>query len=179
MRTIRIVVTLGVLVAAHGGLGSAPAAAGEEGTVEAMATWQGRGRFFQTSVDEALFVGAFAGILYVQTQAGELDAAKMACPFTMTLNLNDGEQSAEGRCFITARGGDRVFAKWACAGKSLKGCAGKFVLTGGTGKFLGIGGESDFLVRSSLAELTVQGDGSVEETAAGLAAWPALKYRIP
>jgi hypothetical protein len=179
MRTIRIVVTLGLLAAAHLSLHLAPATAAEEGTVQAVAAWQGQGRFYQTGKDQALFFGAFGGTLFLQNQTGALDAAKLLCPTTLELNLNDGTQSAEGRCIVTARSGDRAFARWRCTGKSLQGCTGKFELTGGTGKLLGITGESEFMVRSGVAEFAVKGDETVQETAAGLAVWPALKYRIP
>ena len=179
MRTIRIVVTLSMLIAAHLTVEVGRAAAAEEGTVQALAAWQGQGRFFQTGQDQALFFGAFGGTLFLQNQTGALDAAKIVCPAMLELNLNDGTQSAEGRCIVTVKSGDRAFARWRCTGKSLQGCAGKFELTGGTGKLLGITGESEFVVRSAIAEFAVKGDESVQETAAGLAVWPTLKYRIP
>jgi hypothetical protein len=179
MCSIRIVATLGLLVVAPLTVEVAPAAAAEEGTAQAVAAWQGQGRFFQTAADQALFFGAFGGTLFLQDDKGALHAAKILCPAMLELNLNDGTQSAEGRCIMTARSGDRAFGRWRCTGKSLQGCTGRFELIGGTGKLLGITGESEFVVRSAIAEFAVKGDESVQETAAGLAVWPALKYRIP
>jgi hypothetical protein len=50
----------------------------------------------------------------------------------------------------------------------------------GTGRFAGITGQGDFRVRTAVAELAIGAPGEgVQETAAGLAEWPALKYRIP
>ena len=161
-----------------GGAGSAPAA--EEGTVNALATWQGQGRVFKTGEQQALFVGGFVGILFVENSQGALHAARILCPGSLDIDLGTGSQSGEGRCIITARGGDRVLARWTCAGSHLQGCAGKFTLTGGTGRFLGITGESDFMVKSAIHELTAGSSGDeVREAAAGLAVWPTLRYRIP
>jgi hypothetical protein len=96
------------------------------------------------------------------------------------INLNNGQQSGEGRCLITARDGAKVYAIWRCAGEHLSGCTGTFTLNGGTGRFKGITGHSDFEVRSELAELaTTAGEQSVAGTASGVAVWPALTYKIP
>lgn len=158
---------------------TAPAAA-EEGTVNAVSAWQGQGRFYRVAKEQAFFVGAFSGMLFVETRQGDLDAAKLLCPATMELDVRSGAQSAEGRCVITTRGGDQVFGRFRCAGSYGGGCAGRFELTGGTGKLERITGGGDFLIRSAISELAgaVQNE-TVQETAAGLAVWPALRYRIP
>jgi hypothetical protein len=96
------------------------------------------------------------------------------------INLNNGSQSGEGRCLVTAREGDKVYAVWRCAGEHGAGCAGTFTLNGGTGRFKGITGHSDFEVRSELATLAATADAEVVEgTASGVAVWPALTYKIP
>lgn len=90
-------------------------------------------------------------------------------------SIRRGEDS-----IITGRTGNRAFARWSCSGLHLKGCAGKFSLTGGTGALQGITGESAFLVRSAIQELAVDlDDDTVQETAAGVAVWPELRYTIP
>ena len=156
------------------------ALAAEEGTVNALASWQGQGRLFKTAEQQALFVGAFVGILFVENNQGALHAARILCPASMDVDLETGVQSGEGRCIITARGGDRVFARWACSGVHFRGCGGKFTLTGGTGKFQGITGDSLFVVKSALHELAEgRTSDEVREEAAGLAVWPELRYRIP
>ena len=156
------------------------AAAAEEGTVRATSAWVAEGRYFEVKEDQALFVGAFAGVLYVETKQGTLDAAKILCPGMIEINLNNGTQSGEGRCIITARDNAKVYAIWRCAGEHFSGCTGSFTLAGGTGRFKGITGNSAFEVRNQLAELAVtSGEDSVQGTAAGVAVWPALTYKIP
>lgn len=158
---------------------AAPVAA-EESTVAALAAWQGEGRFYRVAKDRALFVGAFSGILFVESKQGALDAAKLVCPGAMEVNLGTAAQTAEGQCVITTHSGDQVFARWRCTGTHGEGCAGRFELNGGTGRFEQIAGQGDFTIRSAIAELAdkVQNE-SVRETAAGLAVWPSLHYRIP
>ena len=152
----------------------------EEATIKATAAWQAQGHFFQVQDKQALFVGAFSGTMLVEPKQGGLDVAKMLCPGMMEVNLNDGAQSAQGRCIIAARSGDRVYATWNCTGVHLAGCMGKFTLVGGTGKFKDITGGGDFQMRSDVVEYAakLQGD-SVETTAVGVAEWPALKYKLP
>jgi len=177
----RAIVTASALAALIAVLTVRPVLAAEEGTVTAMSAWQGQGRFFQVGPDQAYFVGGFGGIMFVQDdKKGTLDAAKIVCPGTLDISLTQGAQSGEGRCVITARDGDRVFAKWTCGGALLAGCAGTFTLIDGTGRFAGITGEGDFVVRSAIAELAATATGdSIQEESAGLAIWPDLKYSIP
>jgi hypothetical protein len=172
----RLFLVLAVLVLAISGM----TVAAEEGTVKATAAWQGRGRFFLVQEKLALFVGAFEGIMFVETQKGDLDAAKLMCPGMLEINLDNSAQSGEGRCLITGRSGDRVYATWRCAGEHSDGCMGTFTLHGGTGKFQGITGNSNFQIRSDMltyvADLSKE---SVEGSASGVAVWPALTYKIP
>jgi hypothetical protein len=171
---IALLVAVSMLVV---GVHSVPA---EEGTVKATSAWQGQGRFFQVKEKQALFVGAFSGIMFVETKQGTLDAAKIVCPGMVEVNLSDGTQSGEGRCIITARDGGRVYARWNCAGEHLAGCKGAFTLLGGTGRFERITGQSEFLIRSDIATYVVDPAAEgVQATASGLAVWPALTYKTP
>lgn len=159
---------------------SSTAVVAEEGTVKATAAWQGQGRFFLVQEKLALFVGAFEGIMFVETQKGDLDAAKLLCPGMLEINLDSGAQSGAGRCLLTGRSGDRVYALWRCAGEHGDGCTGTFTLHGGTGKFQGITGNSNFQIRSDmLAYVADLSEDSVEGSASGVAVWPALTYKIP
>jgi hypothetical protein len=152
----------------------------EEGTVRATASWQGQGRFFLVQEQLALFVGAFEGIMFVETQKGDLDAAKLLCPGMLEINLESGAQSGEGRCLLTGRSGDRVYAVWNCAGEHGDGCTGTFTLHGGTGKFQGMTGNSTFQIRSDLVAYVAElSEDSLEGGASGVAVWPALTYKIP
>jgi hypothetical protein len=154
--------------------------AAEEGTVRATSSWVADGRYFEVKEDQALFVGVFTGVMYVETKTGAMDAAELLCPAMVEINLKDGTQSGEGRCIITTRPGDKVYATWRCAGEHGAGCAGTFTFTGGTGRFTGITGNSPFEVRSQLVALAARpGEGSVQGSAAGVAVWPALTYKIP
>jgi hypothetical protein len=160
--------------------GAANALAAEEETVRAMAAWQGQGKFFPVGAEEALFVGEFGGIFFVEDRRGALDAARIVCPGTVNMNRISGAQSGEGRCVLTDRNNNQIFAKWACVGMFGTGCSGRFTLVGGTGRFQGIAGEGEISIRSAILEGANQAsDGSVRETAAGIAVWPALRYRIP
>jgi hypothetical protein len=105
-------VLLAVLLAtAFLGLLAAHASAAEEGVVNALASWQGQGRLFRTGDQQALFVGAFVGIFFVENNQGVLHAAHILCPGAIDIDLGTGGQTGEGRCVITTRGGDRVFAR--------------------------------------------------------------------
>jgi hypothetical protein len=173
---------MGVLVAgAMLVLVSVPGWGAEERTVKASAAWVGQGRFFSTGTETLYFVGAFSGILFVDNDQGLLNTAKILCPGTLEVEINGGALRGEGRCVMTDHDGNHVFARWTCAGTHQVECKGTFTLTGGTGRFGGIAGQSEFRVRTAIAELAIgqhMGEG-IHETAAGIAEWPTLRYRIP
>ena len=162
-------------------LGPAPGWAGEERTVRATATWSGQGRFIPTGGGSVYFVGTFSGVLFVEDGQGVLHTAKFLCPGTLDVDVNGGRQRGEGRCVMAAgREGSEIYARWSCQGVHGVECTGPFTLTGGSGRFKGITGQGDFRVRTATSELTAGGPGEgMMETMAGLAEWPALRYRIP
>ena len=139
--------------------------------------------------EEILSVEAAARALGVSTRTvynlarkkeGALDTAKLLCPAMLEVNLDDGTQSGGGRCIIQAASGDRVYARWTCAGEHGAGCKGPFTLLSGTGKFKGITGQGEFQIRSDIAVYVAEFPGdSVTGKAAGVAIWPALTYKIP
>lgn len=175
-------VTTAVMTLAILGLAAGSGWAAEERTVKASAVWMGQGRIIPTGQGTLLFfVGTFSGTLFVDGGEGALNMAKILCPGVLEVDINGGKQQGQGRCLISAgRGDDQVYAQWSCTGTHQVECTGPFVLTGGTGRFAGITGQGDFRVRTAIAELAMgpPGEGG-QETAAGLAEWPALKYRIP
>ena len=57
--------------------GAPAATAAEKNTVKASAAWVGQGRIFQTGVNEAMFLGAWGGVLYVESEEGKLDADRL------------------------------------------------------------------------------------------------------
>jgi len=148
-------------------------------TVKAMATWQAQGLVSQVEKDQALMVGALAGALFIDGGHGELDASAILCPGTIELNLNTGVRNGQGRCIITDKAGDKIYAKWTCRGND-KGCKGPFILTGGTGKFMGISGDNVFIIRVAMRQMAgAISDDSFQQVAAGLAIWPKLHYKLP
>jgi hypothetical protein len=169
---IALACILAAAIPAHSGR------AAEQGTIKAFAAWRGEGRAIQTGVDEATFIGAISGTVYVETEKGPVDGGQMVCPAMLLVNTKDGSQSAAGRCAITTNDGARIFARLTCTGVHLVGCDGDFALTGGTDRFAGITGGGRFTVRSKLQEL-VGVPGAVAETLNGIMFWPELRYAIP
>ena len=179
-RAVTIALATAMLATAGASLGARDAAASEEGVVKGSAAWVGKGRVFQTGAKEGLFIGAFGGILYLESATGALDRVKMLCPGTVEMNLETGAQDGEGKCVMTDANGDNAFADWACAGKSPGGCEGSFTVTAGTGKLQGIKGQSPLKARTAIREILVDlKSGAVAETGAGLLVLPELKYSLP
>lgn len=178
---IRSMAVIALAIAAFGLAVFAPrmAAAGEEATIEAFAAWQGAGQVYETGPKEAVFVGALAGTVYVETEKGPLESGHMVCPAIVTIDLTDGSQTGSGRCTITSQDGARVYAEIECEGVHLIGCDGEFKLTGGTGRFEGISGGGPVLIRSDFRKIGASAGGVVEQEAAGIMYWRELTYRIP
>jgi hypothetical protein len=149
-----------------------------ERSVKVMMPWDGEGTIYTIGTDTLLFMGAFEGIMYVEKEQGELDAAFAKCPASQQIKIKDKSTKASGYCQITISPKDSVFAEWSCTGK-VGSCTGTFKLTGGTGKFEGITGTSDLVVRSVLSTLVGgMGDGSVVRAASGIAVLPKLTYKL-
>jgi hypothetical protein len=175
MRILAAAVTLcASLVAAF----VTPAAAEDEQTVKAFSSWQGRGQVFETGPNRMTFVGAFTGMIYIETQKGPLDAGYMTCPAVVDVNVSDGTQEAKGRCTISAKDGSRVYADLACKGVHMVGCEGEFKFTGGTDRFEGITGGGPVTVRSALQDIAAGGGNTVQESASGIIYWPKLTYKL-
>ncbi len=155
-------------------------AAGEEFKLQATATWQSTGSVYFVGENEALFVGGFRGIMFVNDGQGSLNAAQLVCPGMMDIDLQNDEASGQGRCIITNSEGHRVFAKWQCDGLAMQGCKGDFELLAGTGPFQGISGGGEFIMRSAIGKLTADLiSGDVDTIGLGLAVWPNLTVKLP
>ena len=108
-----------------------------------------------------------------------LNAATMICPATMETNLATLSQSGHGRCILTDKDDDKVYAKWTCYGNPAN-CKGAFTFTGGTGKFKGISGINEFFVKTDVLAFQTTGEpGMVKRAAAGEAVWPEITYQLP
>lgn len=161
-------------------LGTAGTAAyAEQGTVQAMAPWQGSGQVFAVAPEKLMILGSYSGILYLQDKEGILDTALMLCPVVQNLDIKAKKGEASGHCTFTDADDDEVYSEWRCAGVP-GACEGDFTITGGTGKFEGITGGGKLLVRAALVETAASLEsGSMVRAATGLAIWPDLKYEIP
>ena len=164
---------LGLVIAGTAGM----AHAGEK-SVKILMPWAGEGSVYTIGIDKLLFMGEFEGIMYVETSAGELDAAYANCPASQHIDMKGKQSSATGYCTITISSEEVVFAEWSCKGK-VGACEGTFNLTGGTGKYAGVTGSSEILVRSVLNTLVVgMGSGDAVRAATGLAILPNLTYKL-
>lgn len=159
--------------------GLSASVAAEQQSLKAIIPWEGEGRVFQVAPDTLQFLGAFEGIIYVETSRGKLDEGFIRCPVIQKIQLKTKKSTASGSCMITTSSEDTVFAKWTCAGQRGT-CTGDFKLIGGTGQFKGITGLSKFIVRSPMhALVTGTSGGNIIRVASGLALLPELKYKIP
>src|SRR5262249_14084445 len=145
---VGIIVAMGVIA-----IGALVARA-EEHTIQMTAPWEGRARIFVTGEHQAFALGVFAGRLTVEKPPQALHDARLVCPGGFDLDYATKVQRGEGGCIITTGTGERLFARWSCVGEPDKGCAGRFVLTGGTGAYQGVTGDGDLTLLMTLAELT-------------------------
>jgi hypothetical protein len=160
-------------------LAAGSSAFAEKKSLKAVMPWEGDGKVYQIGPETMLFLGAFEGIIYVETSEGKLDEGFVRCPGSQTIDVKTGKTSGEGHCMITPSAGDIVYATWSCKGE-VGGCKGDFKLTGGSGQYKGISGSSKLLVRSAINTLVVGlSSGSVVREATGIAILPELTYSIP
>jgi len=160
-------------------LGSSAALQARQETLEVTMPWDGQGTIYHVGIDKRLFMGAFEGVMYIETNEGELDAAFADCPAVMHIDVTTKATSSSGYCMISVSEGETVFAEWHCKGK-VGVCKGTFKLTGGTGGLEGITGSSEIKIRSVMGPLLLgMGDGSTLRAASGLAVLPKLTYRVP
>jgi len=151
----------------------------ESGTAKALITWDGEGRIYPVGTGSMLFLGAFEGIIYVETDDKTIDEGFVRCPATMRIDVASSKSSGSGHCVIAVDEGDTVFAEWTCDGKP-GACEGRFTLTEGTGRFEGITGSSPMRVRSPLSALAAdRSSGSIVRVASGIAILSDLKYDNP
>lgn len=160
-------------------LSFSPAQAAEKDTVQAIIPWEAEGRVFQVDTQTMMFLGAFTGIMYIESSQGELHEAFIMCPITQKLNVDDRSTEAVGHCEISASPNDVAYAEISCTGE-VGSCAGTFTLTDGEGRFSGISGEGALRVRSPMRELiTDMAAGANLRVASGLAVIKDLQYRTP
>lgn len=151
-----------------------------EETIDAYATWAGRGQIFQTGPNSATFVGAFSGVIFVEKEKELLHGGNLVCPGFIEIDLETGNQTGNGRCTISNEGGDRIFAEWSCSGTFAAGCNGDLKFTGGTGSFEKITGGGPFMARSTIQDTYVTDVGNVVGNASGgMIIWKNVRYVLP
>ena len=156
-----------------------PVHAAEQGTVQAIIPWEASGRVFQVDTSTMMFLGAFTGVMYIESSQGNMHEAFVMCPITQKLNLELGKSEAIGYCEISASPEDVAYAELTCNGE-VGSCNGTFTLIDGEGKFTGISGTGTLRVRSPMAALiTDVAAGSELRVASGLAVIKDLEYSIP
>ncbi len=161
---------------------AAPLAAAESRAIQAQGPWVAEGKAYRTGDDRLLFVGAFSGVMVLESETGgkqEMDAAEFVCPGTQEVDYAAQRAEASGRCIFETSGGGRVFARWSCEGE-IGDCRGRIELIAGTGALEGIGGGGPMRLRAFFADVEEDDDGvTIVDKAVGLVTWPLLEYRLP
>ena len=160
-------------------LALSPAHAARQDTVQAVIPWEAEGQVFKVDTHTMLFLGAFEGVMYIESSRGEMHEGFVMCPIMQELDLKTGATEATGRCEITASSQDVLYAELSCKGQ-VGDCEGTFKLVDGEGKFVGISGTGKLRVRSPMHALIADmAAGAVLRVSSGLAIISDLKYRIP
>jgi len=160
-------------------IGFLPVQAAEQGTVQAIIPWEASGRVFQVDTSGLMFLGAFTGVMYIESSQGEMHEAFVMCPIIQKLNLKTSNSEAVGHCEISASPEDVAYAELTCKGE-VGSCDGTFTLVSGEGKFAGIAGVGTLRVRSPMRTLiTDMASGADVRIASGLAVIKNLEYSTP
>ena len=156
-----------------------PIHAAERDTVQAIIPWEATGRVFQVDTGTMLFLGAFTGVMYIESSQGEMHEAFVMCPIMQKVSLETSNSEAVGHCEISASPENVAFAELTCDGE-VGGCNGTFTLIDGEGEFAGISGKGMLRVRSPMrALITDVAAGAELRVASGLAVIKDLEYSIP
>jgi hypothetical protein len=156
-----------------------PALAAEKDTVQAIIPWEASGRVFQVDTSTVMFLGAFTGVMYIESSEGEMHEAFVMCPIIQKVDLKTDNSDAVCHCEISASPENVAYAELTCNGE-VGSCNGTFTLTDGEGKFAGISGAGTLRVRSPMrALITDVAAGAELRVASGLAVIKDLEYSIP
>lgn len=151
----------------------------ESAPVTAYLAWTGSGRTYDIGPEQAVFVGALVGPIYVETEQGLVPSGSATCPVMVDIDMATAMQAAKGRCLIENTDGDRIYADVDCSGVFRVGCSGTMTLTGGTGAFEGISGSGEVTVRSERRAFVERRSGVTEEEGAGIMIVEELTYTVP
>jgi len=153
--------------------------AADKDTVQAIIPWDANGRVFQVDTSTMMFLGAFTGVMYIESSHGEMHEAFVMCPIIQKVDLETSDSEVIGYCEISASPENVAYAELTCNGE-VGSCNGTFTLIDGEGGFAGISGKGTLRVRSPLrALITDMAAGADLRVASGLAVIKDLKYSIP
>jgi hypothetical protein len=156
-----------------------PVRAAENDTVQAIIPWEASGRVFQVDTSTMLFLGAFTGVMYIESSQGEMHEAFVMCPIMQKVSLETSNSEVVGHCEISASPENVAYAQLTCDGE-VGSCNGTFTLIAGEGEFTGISGTGTLRVRSPMrALITDVAAGAELRVASGLAVIKDLEYSIP
>jgi len=151
----------------------------EDVVVKILAPWQAHGEVYKIAPNKVKVVGSFDGIMYIDNNTGDLDAALFMCPGEQYIDLTTKKVEIKADCLITK--GDNKVAYATLEAKGIMGAAsGTFKIIGGEKKWRGISGSGKVIIRTALGQTALhKKSGSVINAAAGLAVWPSLKVHLP
>jgi hypothetical protein len=156
-----------------------PVYSAEQDTLQAIIPWEAEGRVFTVNTGTMMFLGAFKGVMYVESSRGEMHEAFVMCPLIQKITLETGKTEGVAHCEISASPEDVAYAEISCSGE-VGNCQGTFTLIDGEGKFAGISGTGTMLVRSPMhALISDMSAGATLRVASGLIIVKDLNYQIP
>ena len=91
-----------------------PVHAAEKDTVQAIIPWEASGRVFQVDTDTMLFLGAFTGVMYIESSEVEMHEAFVMCPIMQKVSLETSNSEAVGHCEISASPENVAYAELIC-----------------------------------------------------------------
>jgi hypothetical protein len=146
--------------------------------IDAMLSWSGNGRLFQTDMEQLQFLGVIEGVLYTQLDGEPMDEAFMECAVRQRMFREEQKTIADGNCVIVLSPDDNVFGSFNCEGL-LGNCTGQIRFNSGTGKFKGVEGGSELSIRSPMRML-VSGATDVEDfvVSNGITIFTRLEYKL-
>lgn len=147
-------------------------------SVDAMFSWNGNGRLFQSDMNQLQFLGVIEGVLYTQLAGEPMNEGFMECAYRQRIDREEQKTTADGNCVIVLSPEDNIFGSFKCEG-ALGECRGQIRFNSGTGKFEGIEGGSELSIRSPMRMLISEAT-DVENfvVSNGIATFTRLDYKV-
>lgn len=171
MKRVIAALALLLLVATAAPRPSLAQAPSEDQVFNAFAVAAVQGTLMRAGEQKAVLVGTLAGLVFVETDEGPVEAGKVSCAASMRLDRQSRQQTGSGACTFTSSDGASAWGNWECTGYELVGCHGKLTLDGGTGRLQGAAGGGAMIWRPSAHSLDTQADGTVQIGSTGMLIW--------